>query len=112
MGVFDWKGECKSLKNFLRKSDEAFKTSIATEVSAARLTLESFFDAEHEGCFVRAKTCSPNGEETKASQRSRVVEPKNDNVTIRSLVDQNECEMYQPKQMCAVSRQQFARLDK
>lgn len=70
--------------------DETLRTCIATDVLVARLVLDQFFYAQHEGCHVRAKARSLRGEGTKVARWVRVVETKRTNkATIWPLGAQN-----------------------
>lgn len=45
---------------------EAIRKGLATDVLAVRMALDHFFEAKHEDCFVRAKTCVLKQERIKA----------------------------------------------
>lgn len=74
------------------------------------LALDQYFEAKQEGCVVRAKVRSLNGEGTKAAQWTRVVEDKRNRPTIRSLMDKNGRELFESKQMHAAFQRHFASL--
>ena len=46
--------------------EEALRRGIANDVLAARMALDLFFDAKHEGCVVRARARALRHESSKA----------------------------------------------
>ncbi len=93
------------------KLEEAIRTGIATDVLAARMALDHFFAAKHQGCVVRAKARALKCEGTKAVRWARVAEAQRGNkTTIRSLTDPDGHVLLDSKQMCAAFQQHFAQL--
>jgi hypothetical protein len=95
----------------VEKLEEAIRKGIATDVLAARLVLDQFFDGKHEGCVVRAKARAQRQEGTKAVRWARVAEAQRGNkATIRSLTDRDGRVLLESEQMCAAFQRHFAEL--
>ena len=95
----------------VRNLEEALRKGIATDVLAARLVLDQFFNAKHEGCVVRARARALRHEGTKAVRWARVAEAQRGNkATIRSLTDRHGLVLYGSEQVCAAFQRHFAEL--